>query len=218
MDGNGRWAKQRNRSRIKGHKAAIPAVRTLVEACVDLGIEVLTVYAFSQENWKRPPYETGALMALLRQFLRIEKRTVETHQLRIRVLGDKSALSAGIQKDICDLEAFSQHNEGLHFNIAINYSGRADILQAYRRAIQSGINPENVSDSDIDRFLFTAPDPEPDLIVRTSGECRISNFLLWQCAYSEFWVTPTLWPDFTKETLYRGLVEYQTRDRRFGGV
>lgn len=218
MDGNGRWAKKRNQIRIKGHKAAIPAVQKTLEGCVDLGISYLTLYAFSTENWKRPEQETGTLMALLRQYLHMEVKTVKKHNLRVRALGAIHELAPGIRRDLEKIVKQSENHTGMTFNIALNYSGRADILYAFRAAMAAGVNPEELTESSFNRFLSTHDQPDPDLVIRTSGEMRISNFLLWQVAYSEIWVTPTLWPDFRKIDLYRGILAYQARHRRFGGI
>ncbi len=218
MDGNGRWAKKRNQPRIKGHKAAIPAVQDTLEGCADLGIQHLTVYAFSTENWKRPPQETGTLMALLRQFLHMEVKSVRKHDLRVEAIGALHELSTGIQRDLARIVAHSSGNKGMRFNIALNYSGRGDILAAFQKAMQKGLKAENLDEKVFREFLSTGSQPDPDFVIRTSGEMRISNFLLWQIAYSEIWVTPTLWPDFRKLDLYQGILEYQTRHRRFGGI
>lgn len=218
MDGNGRWAKQRNLSRIKGHKAAIPAVQNTVEACVDLGIQHLTLYAFSKENWKRPAQETGTLMALLRQYLRLEAKTVHKHKLRVQAIGAIEDLSAGIQKDLKRIVAKASGYDGMQFNIALNYSGRGDIVRAFKKYLAQGGDPENLEEETLADYLSTATQPDPDLVIRTSGELRISNFLLWQIAYSEIWVTSTLWPDFRRQHLYEGILNYQSRHRRFGGI
>ncbi|CAM2005834.1 polyprenyl diphosphate synthase [Acanthopleuribacter pedis] len=218
MDGNGRWAKSRNFSRIKGHKAAIPSVRQTVEGCVDLGIQHLTLYAFSTENWKRPAEETGTLMALLRQFLRVELKTVRKHNLRVNVIGALHELSPGIQRDIETVFRDCRDHQGMCFNIAVNYSGRNDILAAFQAAVADGVDPADLNEARFHNYLSTSGQPDPDLVIRTSGEMRISNFLLWQIAYSEIYVTPTLWPDFGRADLYRAVLEYQTRHRRFGGI
>lgn len=218
MDGNGRWARQRKLTRIKGHKAAIPAVQETVEACAELGIRHLTLYAFSTENWKRPEQETGTLMALLRQYLRIASKSVKRHNLRVNAIGAISELSTGIQRDLKQVIARSRANTGMLFNIALNYSGRGDIMQAFRAATAAGENPANLSEETFVKYLSTAGQPDPDLVIRTSGEMRISNFLLWQIAYSEIWVTSTLWPDFRRSHLYDGILAYQQRHRRFGGI
>ena len=218
MDGNGRWAHQRNLPRIKGHKASIPAVRHTVEGCADLGIGNLTVYAFSTENWKRPERETGTLMALLRQYFRLEMKTVAKYDLRIKVIGAVEELSAGIQRDVKTIVSSSKKNDGMTFNVAINYSGRRDILTAFQKAMADGQDPKTLDESCFAKYLSTCGQPDPDLVIRTSGEMRVSNFLLWQIAYSEIWTTPTLWPDFRRPDLYRGILAYQSRHRRFGGV
>ena len=218
MDGNGRWARSRNKSRIKGHKAAIPAVQDTVESCADLGVKHLTVYAFSTENWKRPVQETGTLMALLRQYLRLGRKSAMQHQIKVNVLGTIEALAPGIQKDLRTVKEESKNNPGMVFNIALNYSGRNDILHAFKAAVRQGIDVDNLTEAQFGAFLSTHGQPDPDLVIRTSGELRISNFLLWQIAYSEIVVTPTLWPDFRKSHLYQAVVDYQSRHRRFGGI
>lgn len=218
MDGNGRWAARRNRSRIKGHKAAIPSVQDTVQGCLDLGISHLTVYAFSQENWKRPAAETGTLMALLRQYLRMAIKTVRKNRIKVHVLGAIEELATGIQKDLNRVMQETADNDGLCFNIAINYSGRQDILSAVHQAVAAGQDPSTLDENQLGSFLSTGGQPDPDLVIRTSGELRVSNFLLWQIAYSEILVTPTLWPDFRKPDLFRAVLEYQARNRRFGGI
>lgn len=218
MDGNGRWARQRQLTRIKGHKAAIPAVQETVEACAELGIGHLTLYAFSTENWKRPAQETGTLMALLRQYLRIASKSVNRHDLRVNAIGALGELSLGIQRDLKHVIHKSKNNQGMMFNIALNYSGRSDILQAFRAAALAGEDVKHLTEECFVSYLSTANQPDPDLVIRTSGEMRISNFLLWQIAYSEIWVTQTLWPDFRRQHLYDGILAYQQRHRRFGGI
>lgn len=218
MDGNGRWAKARNRPRIKGHKAAISSVRATVDACVSLGIQHLTVYAFSTENWKRPAAEVGTLMALLRQYLRLELKTVMKHKIRVQGIGDLSQLGKGIRRDLHNIAERSKDHDGMRFNIALNYSGRSDIIQAIKSAASDGFDFDTLDEENFSDFLYTKGQPDPDLVIRTSGEMRISNFLLWQIAYSEIVVTPTLWPDFRKADLYQGIVDFQKRNRRFGGI
>ncbi len=218
MDGNGRWAASRNLPRIKGHKAAITSVQETVEACVDLGIGHLTVYAFSTENWKRPANEIGTLMALLRQYLRIELKTVEKHGIKVNVLGAIHELDPGIQRDLARVLERSRNHTGMCFNIALNYSGRKDILFAMRRAQRDGLDFEQLDEQGFSALLSTEGQPDPDLVIRTSGEMRVSNFLLWQIAYSEIVVTPTLWPDFRRRHLYKAILEFQSRHRRFGGI
>lgn len=218
MDGNGRWAHQRNKPRIKGHKAAITAVQQTVETCVDLGVKHLTVYAFSTENWKRPANEIGTLMALLRQYLRMEMKTVRKHKIKVAALGVMSELDEGIQRDLRKVMDKSKDNDGMCFNIALNYSGRSDILCAVKEAAAAGADFQNMDEAAFSEYLSTRGQPDPDLVIRTSGEMRVSNFLLWQIAYSEIYVTPTLWPDFRRASLYEGILDYQSRNRRFGGI
>ncbi|MCB1051924.1 MAG: di-trans,poly-cis-decaprenylcistransferase [Acidobacteria bacterium] len=218
MDGNGRWAQQRQLSRIKGHKAAIPAVQETVQACVDLKVSCLTLYAFSTENWKRPPAETGTLMALLRQFLRMEMKTVTDYGVRFKPIGDIHELDAGIQKDLRAVEAATQKQTGMTFNLALNYSGRGDIINAFKAAVNAGLPLDSLNENNLSDYMSTAGQPDPDLVIRTSGEMRISNFLLWQIAYSEIWVTDTFWPDFRRKHLEEAIWNYQQRNRRFGGI
>jgi len=218
MDGNGRWAQQRKLSRIKGHKAAIPAVQETVQACVDLGIGHLTLYAFSTENWKRPVEETGTLMALLRQFLRMEMNTVARHGVRFQAIGDLAELDEGIQRDLATITERTAQQQGMRFNLALNYSGRGDILAAARRISAERLAPEAIAEDRFGEYLSTAGQPDPDLVIRTSGEYRVSNFLLWQIAYSEIWVTDTLWPDFRRKDLLQAIEAFQKRHRRFGGI
>src|SRR5713226_5999708 len=185
MDGNGRWAALRHLSRVEGHRAGIDSVRDVVETSARLGIDVLTLYAFSIENWKRPRAEVNTLMTLLKRYIRLELASV---------------------------------NSGMLFNIALNYGGRAEIVDAARRAIVAGIAPDDLDEQRFGELLYTAGQPDPDLLIRTSGEMRVSNFLLWQIAYSEIWVTETLWPDFRRRDLLEAIVAYQKRDRRYGGI
>ncbi len=218
MDGNGRWARARDFSRIKGHKAAIAAVQDVVKACIDLNIKHLTLYAFSTENWKRPAQETGTLMALLRQYLRMEFKTVHKYDVKLNVIGDIKALSKGIQRDLKTVIDATSRHEGMQFNLALNYSGRSDIVQGIRQASESGVDMSRITEEQFSTWLSTAGQPDPDLVIRTSGEYRISNFLLWQIAYSEIWVTKTYWPDFRRNDLYAAILDFQARERRFGGI
>jgi undecaprenyl diphosphate synthase len=218
MDGNGRWASRRHLPRVEGHRAGINAVRDVVEGSARLGIEVLTLYAFSTENWKRPEAEVSTLMALLKRYLRIELGTLLTNNIRFRVIGRVQDLAPDIQQELADAEARTAGNTGLLFNIALNYSGRAEITAAVRRMIDQGISSHDVTEQRVSDFLYTAGQPDPDLLIRTSGEMRISNFLLWQIAYAEIWVTDTLWPDFRAKHLLDGILEFQKRDRRYGGL
>ena len=218
MDGNGRWAARRHLPRVEGHRAGINAVRDVVETSARLGVDVLTLYAFSTENWKRPEAEVSMLMALLKRYLRIELGTLLQNNIRFRVIGRVQDLSPDIQQELADAEARTAGNTGLLFNIALNYSGRAEITDAVRRMIEEGISPREVTEQRVSDFLYTAGQPDPDLLIRTSGEMRVSNFLLWQIAYAEIWVTDRLWPDFRARDLLEAIVAYQKRDRRYGGI
>jgi undecaprenyl diphosphate synthase len=218
MDGNGRWAAQRHLPRVEGHRSGIRSVREVVEGSARLGIGVLTLYAFSVENWKRPVTEVSTLMMLLKRYLRLELDTLMRNNIRFRVIGRVDDLAPDIQRELRGAEEKTAGNRGMLFNIALNYGGRAEIVEAARSLLQEGVRPE---DLDEDRFagaLYTAGQPDPDLLIRTSGEMRVSNFLLWQIAYAEIWVTETLWPDFRNRHLLEAIVEYQKRDRRYGGI
>ena len=218
MDGNGRWAAQRHLPRVEGHRAGIDSVRDVVETSARLGIEVLTLYAFSVENWKRPRAEINTLMMLLKRYLRLELGTIHKNNIKFRVIGRMEDLAPDVQTE---LEIGIRHtaaNTGMLFNIALNYSGRAEIVDAARRAMVSGVAPDDLDERRFSEFLYTAGQPDPDLLIRTSGEMRVSNFLLWQIAYSEIWVTETLWPDFRRRHLLEAIVAYQKRDRRYGGL
>jgi undecaprenyl diphosphate synthase len=218
MDGNGRWAAQRHLPRVEGHRAGIDAVRDTVETAARLGIKVLTLYAFSVENWKRPAAEVGTLMMLLKRYLRSELRTILANDIRFRVIGRMEALGSDIQDELNHAIDRTRGNSGMLFNIALNYGGRAEIVDAARRAIQAGIRPEDLDEDQFARFLYTAGQPDPDLLVRTSGEMRVSNYLLWQIAYAEIYVTDTLWPDFRRRHLIEAVLAYQKRERRYGGI
>jgi len=218
MDGNGRWAAQRHLPRVEGHRAGIDSVRDVVETSARVGIGVLTLYAFSVENWKRPAAEVSTLMGLLKRYLGLELATLLRNNIRFNVIGRSEALPPDIRTELLDAERKTAKNTGMLFNIALNYGGRTEIVDAARRAIDAGIKPEDLDEDRFASFLYTARQPDPDLMIRTSGEMRVSNFLLWQIAYAEIWVTDTLWPDFRCRHLLEGIVEYQKRDRRFGGI
>ncbi len=218
MDGNGRWAQARKMNRIKGHKSGITSVRETLEACVHLGIKHLTLYAFSQENWKRPRKETGTLMALLRQFLRMELKKARDWNIKVQGIGAIQGLPEGIQKDLAHVEKQTQEHNGLHFNIALNYSGRNDILTAVRTLVTENPDLTGINETSFSQYLSTKGQPDPDLLIRTSGEFRVSNFLLWQIAYSEIYVTDVYWPDFRREHLFQALLDFQNRNRRYGGI
>jgi len=218
MDGNGRWAATRQLARVEGHRAGIDSVRDTVETSARLGISVLTLYAFSVENWKRPDTEISALMGLLQQYLRLELSTLLRNNIRFRVIGQPDRLSDEVRDELQMAEARTATNTGMVFNIALSYGGRAEIVDAARRAMREGIDPNALDEATFESFLYTAGQPDPDLMIRTSGEMRISNFLLWQIAYAEIWVTETLWPDFRARDLLEAIVDYQKRDRRYGAI
>ena len=218
MDGNGRWAAARHLPRVEGHRAGIDAVRSTVETSARLGIPVLTLYAFSVENWKRPDTEISALMGLLRHYLRSELKTLLRNNIRFKVIGQPDRLSREIREELQAAEVRTAGNTGMLFNIALSYGGRAEIVDAARRVMQSGVNPDTLDETTFASFLYTAGQPDPDLMIRTSGEMRVSNFLLWQIAYAEIWVTDALWPDVRTRDLLEAIVDYQKRDRRYGAI
>jgi undecaprenyl diphosphate synthase len=218
MDGNGRWAAQRHLPRVEGHRAGIDSVRDVVESSARVGIGVLTLYAFSVENWKRPRTEVNTLMTLLKRYLRLELRTLLTNNIRFRVIGRSEELSPDVRHELEIGLRQTADNTGMQFNIALNYGGRAEIVDAARRAIAAGVPADELDEQRFGDFLYTSGQPDPDLLIRTSGEMRVSNFLLWQIAYSEIWVTETLWPDFRRRHLLEAIVAYQKRDRRYGGI
>ena len=218
MDGNGRWAGQRHLPRVEGHRAGIDAVRDVVETSARVGLQVLTLYAFSVENWKRPAAEVSTLMMLLKRYLRAELQTLLKNNIRFNVIGRLEELAPDIVSELGDAEDKTARNTGMLFNIALNYGGRSEIVDAARRAIRAGIAADALDEASFARFLYTQNQPDPDLLIRTSGEMRVSNFLLWQIAYAEIYVTETLWPDFRCRHLLEALVAYQKRDRRYGGI
>jgi undecaprenyl diphosphate synthase len=218
MDGNGRWAGQRHLPRVEGHRAGIEAVRSVVETSARLGLEVLTLYAFSVENWKRPAAEVSTLMMLLKRYLRSELSTLLQNDIRFKVIGRSDELAHDILQELHAAEEKTARNGGMLFNIALNYGGRTEIVDAARRAIESGISADALDERRFAELLYTTGQPDPDLLIRTSGEMRVSNFLLWQIAYAEIWVTDTFWPDFRCRHLLEAVLAYQKRDRRFGGV
>jgi undecaprenyl diphosphate synthase len=218
MDGNGRWAARQHLPRVEGHRAGIDAVRDAVEATARLGVDVLTLYAFSVENWKRPEAEVRTLMGLLKRYLRSELGLLLRNNIRFKAIGRTDELAPDIQTELADATARTVGNTGLQFNIALNYGGRAEIVDAVRRIAESGTPASSIDERVIADHLYTAGQPDPDLLIRTSGEMRVSNFLLWQIAYAEIWVTDTLWPDFRARHLLQAILEYQKRDRRYGGI
>jgi undecaprenyl diphosphate synthase len=218
MDGNGRWAAQRHLPRVEGHRNGIDSVRDVVETSARIGIQVLTLYAFSVENWKRPATEVSTLMSLLKRYLRLELNTLLRNNIRFHVIGREDELPPDVRDELKAAAAKTATNTGMLFNIALNYGGRAEIVEAARRLIAANVAPEDLDEQRFAGFLYTAGQPDPDLLIRTSGEMRVSNFLLWQIAYAEIWVTDTLWPDFRKRDLLEAIVAYQKRDRRYGGI
>jgi undecaprenyl diphosphate synthase len=223
MDGNGRWARKRNLPRIAGHKAGVAPVRMTVETCAQLGVEALTLYAFSAENWKRPRTEVDMLWRLLRFYLRRELADLHRNGIRLQASGRIDALPARVQQELAFVEDATAKNTGLRLNLAINYSGRAEIVDAVNALIdnarlQGTLASLRIDEASLSRNLYSPDLPDPDLLIRTSGEMRISNFLLWEIAYAELFVTDTYWPDFNRTELLAAIVDYQRRDRRFGGL
>ena len=220
MDGNGRWAKKRNLPRVAGHRAGVGPVRGTVEACARLGIEALTLYAFSVENWKRPRAEIETLWRLLRYYLRNELPDLMRNKIRFQTIGRVEGLPHQIQRELQETIDATARNNGLVLSLAVNYGGRAEIVDAIAAMVDKARRgePVEVTEESVAAHLYTAGLPEPDLLIRTSGEMRISNFLLWQIAYAELYVTGTLWPDFSRADLLRAILDYQKRDRRFGGL
>ena len=221
MDGNGRWAQKRHLPRIAGHRSGTQSARTTIETCARLKIEALTLYAFSVENWRRPKTETDFLMALLREYLRKEMPLLQKNNIRMRFLGRIDELPAGVQNDARDAMAKTAGNRGMVLCVALNYGGRAEIVDAMNAILseRNGHGTANkITEEQLSRHLYTEGLPDPDLLIRTSGEMRVSNFLLWQIAYAEIFVTETLWPDFNRARLLEALLEFQKRERRYGGI
>ncbi len=222
MDGNGRWAAQRHQPRVAGHRAGIAAVREAVETSARLGLDVLTLYAFSVENWKRPKAEVQTLMGLLKRYLRSELDTLLRNDIRFRVIGKMQDLPDDVQRELEAGMERTAGSGGLLFNIALNYGGRAEITDAVKRLVAdclaNGRDPESIDEEMLGSYLYTAGQPDPDLLIRTSGELRISNFLLWQIAYAEIWVTDVLWPDFRRRHMLQAISDFQKRERRYGGI
>jgi len=220
MDGNGRWAQRRHLPRMAGHKAGTETARTTIETCARLKIEALTLYAFSVENWRRPKAETDFLMQLLQEYLRQEMPLIQKNNIRMRFLGRADDLPEGVRRDTREAEAETAHNTGTVLCVALNYGGRAEIVDAVNRILQEKkiSGDANVTEEEFAEKMYTAGLPDPDLLIRTSGEMRVSNFLLWQIAYAEIYVTETLWPDFNRARLLEAFVDYQKRERRYGGI
>jgi undecaprenyl diphosphate synthase len=221
MDGNGRWARKRGLPRVAGHRAGINAVRETVEGAAELGIPVLTLYAFSVENWKRPRAEVSTLMQLLKEYLNKELESIHRNNIIFRTIGRTDQLDPSVQHELEKGIERTRNNTGMIFNVALNYGGRAEIVDAVNRLLQQNTrrqSDEPLTEAEFSGYLYTAGLPDPDLLIRTSGELRISNFLLWQIAYAEIWVTDTLWPDFERRNLYQAIISFQKRERRYGGL
>jgi undecaprenyl diphosphate synthase len=221
MDGNGRWAGMRRLPRVAGHRAGIESVRSIVDSSARLGLEVLTLYAFSVENWKRPRSEVRTLMTLLKEYVRMELNSVHKNNIRFQAIGRIQELEESVRNELSRAMHTTKDNTGMLLNVALNYSGRAEIVDTFNRMFQEvkqNGHKAPVSEELISQFLYTSGIPDPDLLIRTSGEMRISNFLLWQIAYSEIYITPTFWPDFRRKHLLEAILEYQRRDRRYGGI
>ncbi len=218
MDGNGRWAQARGLPRLMGHRAGTENIRRVLEGCVEFGIKVLTIYAFSTENWARPPEEVQGLMRLLNETIQRQLPELHRNGVQIRHSGRLSGIDPFLQEQIRSAVELTQNNDRIILNVAFNYGGRAEILDAIRSLMTDGVCPEELTEELFSRYLYTGGLPDPDLIIRTGGEYRLSNFLIWQAAYAEYYATPTFWPDFDKEELRKALIEYARRERRFGKV
>lgn len=216
MDGNGRWAKQRGLPRTEGHRAGTENMRPVLTAAVEFGIKMLTVYAFSTENWGRPEDEVRGLMAILEDTITRETPELHKNGVRLRHIGSLEGVSEQMKQAIQSAIELTKHNDRITLNVAFNYGGRAEILNAVKRMLQEGVTPDQIDEKFFERYLYTAGLPDPDLIIRTAGEMRLSNFLIWQAAYAEYYSTPTYWPDFDKAELYKALVAFSQRQRRFG--
>lgn len=218
MDGNGRWARKRLLPRVAGHRAGVEAVRATVDTAARLGIKVLTLYAFSVENWKRPAYEIEALMTFLKEYLRKEIDNLDRNNIRFQTIGRTHELEESVRRELDSARSQTRNNSGMILNVALNYSGRAELIDAVKQMVAEGVAPEKITDQEISRHLYTGGLPDPDLMIRTSGEMRISNFLLWQLAYSEIYITDTLWPDFRRPHFFEAIIDFQKRERRYGGL
>ena len=216
MDGNGRWAERRHLPRLAGHRAGVRNIHRIVRACTDLGVHALTVYAFSTENWGRPRDEVNGLMALFADASERETRNLHRNGVQVRHVGSMEGVSPHLRAAIERAVELTKHNTRLTLNVAFNYGGRAEIVNAVKHIVRAGISSDQIDEETISRYLFTADIPDPDLVIRTAGEMRLSNFLIWQAAYSEYYSTPTLWPDFGEEDLHAAIESYATRRRKFG--
>ncbi len=218
MDGNGRWARERGLPRLAGHRAGTENIRRVLTGCVEFGIKVLTIYAFSTENWKRPEEEVKGLMSIFARVIERELNELHREGVQLRHVGRLEGISKNLKAKVHHAIDLTKNNDRIILNVAFNYGGRAEITDAVKRIIRDGVEAEDVTEELIGRYLYTIDCPDPDLIIRTSGEFRTSNFLLWQAAYAEYYVTPTYWPDFDKHELYKALTAFSQRDRRFGEV
>ncbi len=217
MDGNGRWAKQNGKNRLEGHKAGTENLRRILTSSVEFGVKMLTIYAFSTENWKRPPFEVMGLMKILEDVIDRELSELDKNGVQLRHIGVLEKLQPVIRKKVQHAIDLTKNNDQLVLNVAFNYGGRQEIVDAVKKVIESGIPAGNVTEQLLSQYMYTANSPDPDLIIRTSGEFRTSNFLIWQAAYAEYYITPTFWPDFGKAEYYQALLEFGQRDRRYGG-
>jgi undecaprenyl diphosphate synthase len=219
MDGNGRWAKNRNMPRVEGHRAGAKSVREIVETCGRLGIRYLSLYAFSKENWKRPKKEIATLWRLLEDYLKKEDKVLVDNNFRLKVIGQQASIPQSVVGELERVETLTKNNDRMTILLALNYGGRSEIVDAVKRIMDDpSLDRNSLDEARFSQFLYTADIPDPDLLIRTSGELRVSNFLLWQIAYSEIWITEELWPDFRKKHLLHALVEFQKRERRFGDI
>jgi undecaprenyl diphosphate synthase len=222
MDGNGRWAKRLGKPRIFGHRAGADSVRAIIDTCRRLEIQAVTLYAFSTENWKRPRAEISGLMSMLKRYIRKDLKEVHENNIKFQAIGDIAGLAEDVRTELAAAMKKTSGNSGMTMSVALNYGGRSEIVQACRRAVrsrlESGDSPDDITEADIEQNLYTHGLPDVDLLIRTSGEFRISNFLLWQLAYSEIYVTPTLFPDFRRPQIFEAILDYQKRERRFGDV
>ncbi len=222
MDGNGRWAKERGLTRLEGHKAGAETVRAITTACAEIGIEYLTLYAFSVENWKRPKREIKGLMRYLNAYLKNELALMQKENIRLRAIGRLDEFPAAVRKELKNTIEATADNTGLNLVLALNYGGRAEIIDGVKEAVRDGLDgkldPDEIDETAFSGYLYTREIPDPDLLIRTSGEMRVSNFLLWQISYAEIWITPVCWPDFSRDHLLAAIEDYRKRDRRFGGL
>ena len=218
MDGNGRWAKARGLPRLAGHRAGVENLRRILRACSEFGIKILTIYAFSTENWGRPEAEVRGLMNILETVINRELKQLHANGVQLRHIGELDGLSPALQDKVRQAIALTRNNDQLILNIAFNYGGRQDLIQAFRHIVADGVPLDQIDETLINYYLYTAGQPDPDLVIRTAGEMRLSNFLLWQASYAEYYATPTYWPDFDRNELLKALVYFARRERRFGLV